>query len=85
MKKYLVLVVNFIITFLLFQGLSGMISTLSYTPDITNLWNMSIPTASEGMIIANNSSFLLTLLSPVLAATIAYLVLRKVSNNERAA
>ena len=62
-----------------------MISTLTYTPEITNAWNMSIPTASEGMIIANNSSFLLTLLSAVLAATIAYLVLRKVSNNERAA
>lgn len=76
MKKHLVFLVGFILTFLVatlsFQVLSGMFLTSTYTPDISEAWKASASLPQEVEIFSSGSSFLFTLLTVTLSAIIAY-------------
>ncbi|PAV28647.1 hypothetical protein CIL05_15245 [Virgibacillus profundi] len=80
MKKYIIFAVSFIFIFSLFQILSGIILTYTYTPDITEAWNMSANLSQETVMISNHNSFLLTLLIAFLSATAAYFIPKKLKN-----
>lgn len=77
MKKYVVFAISFILLLSLFQVLSGMLLTITYTPDIAEAWNLSA-NLSEGTVIKSSySHFLLTLFIAFLSATIAYFIPKK--------
>ncbi|WP_106497300.1 hypothetical protein [Lentibacillus sp. Marseille-P4043] len=82
MKRYIIFAISFILLFSLFQVLSGMILTFTYTPDIAEAWKMSSHSSQE-VIMKGNSSFLPTLILAFLSATIAYFISKKFtkSNN----
>lgn len=81
MKKYVVFAISFILLFSLFQVLSGMLLTITYTPDIAEAWNLSANLSEETIIKSSNSPFLLTLFIAFLSATIAYFIPIKVTKN----
>lgn len=77
MKKYIIFAISFILLFVLFQILSGLVLTYAYTPDIEEAWKMSADAPQETIIRSSGSSFLLTLLIAFVAATIAYFIPKK--------
>ncbi|GAB3053746.1 hypothetical protein [Virgibacillus ainsalahensis] len=81
MKKYIIFAISFILLFSLFQVLSGMFLTLTYTPDISEAWNRSADLSQEVVIKGSGSSFLLTLSIAFLSATIAYFIPKKITKN----
>ncbi|ASK61605.1 hypothetical protein CFK37_05200 [Virgibacillus phasianinus] len=80
MKKYIIFAISFILLFSLFQVLSGMLLTFTYTPDISEAWNLSA-NSQETIIKSSHSSFLLTLFIAFLSATIAYFIPKNIPNN----
>jgi len=79
MKKYNIFAISFILLFLLFQVLSGMLLTFTYTPDVDDAWNMSANLSQEVIIKSSQSSFLLLLFIAFLSATIAYFISKKMN------
>lgn len=77
MKKYIIFAISFILLFSLFQVLSGLVLTLTYTPDMEEAWNMSAGLPQESVIKGSSSPFFLTLLLAFLSATIAYVIPKK--------
>lgn len=80
MKKYAIFAISFILLFTLFQVLSGMLLTFTYTPDIEEAWNMSANLPQETMIKSSHNPFLLTLFIAFLSASIAYFIPKKIAN-----
>lgn len=81
-KKYFIFAISFVLLFLIFQVLSGMLVTLIDTPNIEEAWNMSGSLPQEVVITGNDSSFLLTLFIALLSAAIAYFISKKsIKNN----
>ncbi|SFA95490.1 hypothetical protein SAMN04488072_104126 [Lentibacillus halodurans] len=81
MKNYIIFTTSFILLFSLFQILSGLFLTFTYTPGIEEAWNMSAGLPEEAVIISGGSSFLRTLIFGFLAATIAYFIPKKMTKN----
>ncbi|HLR68231.1 hypothetical protein [Virgibacillus alimentarius] len=79
MKRYFIFAISFILLFLLFQVLSGMLLTFTYTPDVDDAWNMSANLSQEVIIKSSQSSFLLLLFIAFLSATIAYFISKKMN------
>ncbi|GAA0303219.1 hypothetical protein GGQ92_002998 [Gracilibacillus halotolerans] len=77
MKKVALFSVSFILVFILLQLLSGLFFTLTYTPDLTGI--MSAGYAQETTIITRQQSIMPSLLMAVLAAPIAYFIMKKVT------
>ena len=81
MKKHIVFLVGFILLSslftLLFQVLSGVFLTSTYTPDISEAWKASANLSQEVAIFSTGSSFLFTLLSVSLSAVVAYFISEK--------
>jgi fructose-specific phosphotransferase system IIC component len=77
LKKYLIFGISFVLLFLIFQVLSGMLLTLMYTPHIEEAWNRSESLSNEVVITGNDSSFLFTLFMALISATIAYFITKK--------
>ena len=71
MKKYIIFAVRFFCAYTLLQILSGMLLTFTYTPNITEAWNESGTLAQETIIGSSSSSFLISLVIALLAASIA--------------
>ncbi|GEL78456.1 hypothetical protein [Tenuibacillus multivorans] len=82
MKKYFLFAISFILLFSLFQVLSGMFLTYSYTPDIEEAWNYSANLSQEVVIKGSYAPFLLTLLFAFLSATIAYFISKKIMSTK---
>lgn len=72
-KKYVLFSIRFIILFTLFQVLSGLLLTITYTPHFSSA-NLSNQTS----LTSSSSPFLLTLLIAFLSATIAYFIPAKI-------
>ncbi|WP_010531420.1 hypothetical protein [Lentibacillus jeotgali] len=77
MKKFIIFALSFIVLFVLFQILSGLILTYVYTPDIEEAWNLSAALSRETEINSSSSSFLITFFIALLSATIAYFIPKK--------
>ena len=82
MKKFLVLTVSFVVAFTLLQILTGMFLTWIYTPDVREAWSMSAE-LSQKTVLTGSDSFLLTLLTAVLAVSIAYVITVKFAGNKK--
>lgn len=80
MKKYIVFAASFIILFILFQTLAGMIVTLAYMPDFSEAWAVTGNLPAKTTILSGQGSFILTLLLALLAASIAYFIPKKLRN-----
>jgi quinol-cytochrome oxidoreductase complex cytochrome b subunit len=83
MKKHIIFAISFILLFSSFQVLSGIILTLTYTPDIAEAWNMSGNLPQEIVIKGSHNPFLLTLFLAFISATIAYFTLRETTKCKR--
>ncbi|MBP1970165.1 ABC-type Fe3+ transport system permease subunit [Virgibacillus natechei] len=78
MKSYIIFAISFVLLFSLFQVLSGIILTITYTPDIEEVWNMSANLPDEVVMQgSSSSSFFYTLFIAFLSATIAYFIPKK--------
>ena len=77
MKKYIIFAVSFLCAYTLLQILSGMLLTVTYTPNITEAWNESGTLAQETIIGSSSSSVLISLVIALLAASIAYFFANK--------
>lgn len=75
MKKYLLFILSFLFIFSFLQISAGLLLTATYTPDMTNAWDLSQPLSQE--VTFGYGSQISTLLIATLAATIAYLVPKK--------
>ena len=75
MKKYLLFILSFLFIFFFLQISAGLLLTATYTPNLTNAWNLSQPLSQE--VTFGDSSQIPTLLIATLAATFAYLVPKK--------
>ena len=82
MKKYIAFIVSFILLFLILQVMSGMLLTLTYTPDIAEAWNVSAKLSQETVIKGSHHPFLLIFISAILSASFAYFISKKVSSKE---
>ncbi|MCF3944224.1 hypothetical protein [Oceanobacillus alkalisoli] len=82
MKKYLVFIVSFIVMYTVFQILSGMFLTWIYIPDMSSAWFMSANLSQETVITGSNSLGL-SLLTAVLAASVAYFILLKFAGRRK--
>ncbi|MFB7642070.1 hypothetical protein ACFRH9_29180 [Peribacillus butanolivorans] len=65
MKKYLVFIISFVMIFMAFQIVSGLILTASYTPDFSSIGG----NLSQDVAFGTSS---IPLLSTLLIATLAY-------------
>lgn len=74
MKSYMIFAIGFIVLFSLFEGLSGVLLTFLYTPNVEAAWDMSAHLPQEVALNASGSPFLLTLLIALMSATIAYFI-----------
>ncbi|KAB8137814.1 hypothetical protein F9U64_07710 [Gracilibacillus oryzae] len=74
MKKYFIFAISFILLFLIFHVLSGILLTFTFTPDMAEAWNLRGNLSQETTINSSLTSFLLTLLIAFLSATIAYFI-----------
>ncbi|MFD2629473.1 hypothetical protein [Oceanobacillus kapialis] len=83
MKKYLLFLFSFILLFLLFQVVTGLILTFAYTPDIEGAWNRSAILPKETSIVTDQVSFLVPLVPAFLAASIAYFIPKLFLKNRR--
>lgn len=84
MKKYITFIVSFILLFLILQVMSGMLLTLTYTPDIAEAWNVTAQLSQETVIKSHHNSFLLMFLSAILSASFAYFISKKSSSKKTA-
>lgn len=75
MKKYVIFSISFIILFTLFQILSGLLLTITYTPHF-----LSANLSNQSSLTSSSSPFLLTLFIAFLSATIAYFIPTKIVN-----
>lgn len=75
MKKYLLFILSFLFIFSFLQISTGLLLTATYTPDVSNAWNLSQPLSQE--VTFGAPSQIPTLLIATLAATFAYLVPKK--------
>lgn len=85
MKKYITFAVSFILLFTLFQVLSGILLTLTYTPNMEEAWNMNAILTHETIIKSSHNPILLTFITAFLSASIAYFISEKIknTNNQR--
>jgi len=74
MKKYVIFAISFILLFTLFQYLSGLFLTFTYTPNIEDAWNSSVNLSQEVVLKGNQRTLLLPLIIAFLSATIAYFI-----------
>ncbi|SFD68083.1 hypothetical protein SAMN05216238_103127 [Lentibacillus persicus] len=77
MKKYIIFATAFILLFVLFQVLSGLVLTYVYTPDIEAAWVKSAGAPQETVIRSSGGPYLLTFLMAFAAATVAYFIVPK--------
>ncbi len=82
MKRYITFIVSFILLFLLFQVMSGMLLTLAYTPDVEEAWNATANLAQVTVIKSSYHPFLLMFLPAILSASLAYFISNKISSNK---
>lgn len=80
MKKFFVFAATFIILFILFQMLAGMLITLAYTPDFSGAWAQASNLPAKTTILSGQGSFIFTVLLALLAASIAYFLSNKMSS-----
>lgn len=79
-KKYIIFAISFILLFLIFQIVFGVIITYMYTPDIQETWYTSGGLSQTNVHISSHYSFLPTFLIAFLAATIAYFIPKRMTN-----
>lgn len=72
MKRFILFLGSFLLLFVVFQQLSGVVLTSLYLPDIEEAWEMSAGLPSEVTMVGSSS--VPTIIGAVLAATIAYFV-----------
>lgn len=72
MKKYLVFIISLALLYIIFEFLAGMVLTATYTPDFSSMES----NLSQEVVFGNYS--LITLLSALLPATIAYFISGKI-------
>ena len=77
MKKYINFSISFIIAFILLEVVYGLFLTLTYTPDITETWNMGTTLSQETVIVGSHKSILPTIFIAFLSAAIAYFIPNK--------
>lgn len=71
MKKYIVFLISFVISFVLLQLIYGAVLLFNYTPDIAGAWDQ-VGSLSSSVVITGSTSFMPVLFVALLAATVAY-------------
>jgi len=71
-KRFILFLGSFLLLFVVFQQISGLILTFLYQPNIEEAWGMSAGLSSEVTMVGTSS--IPTIIGAVLAATIAYFV-----------
>lgn len=66
--------------FSVFQVGTGMLMTHLYTPDVEEAWGMSANLSQEVVLASRNTPFLITTIVALLAASLAYVVPKKLFN-----
>lgn len=69
MKNFIIVILSFAVVFTALQVLSGMFLTWIYTPDLSSAWQNAEASHQIGF---GNSSIIPTLISGILAVSIAY-------------
>ncbi|PEL03298.1 hypothetical protein [Bacillus sp. AFS017336] len=77
MKKYLLFVLSFILLFVVFNVFSGMLQTVFYQPNLSNLWNKVNQLPSEVVFV--ESSLIPTIMIALLSATMAFFMQSRLS------
>ncbi|MEH7351155.1 hypothetical protein [Gottfriedia acidiceleris] len=77
MKKYLLFVSSFILLFVVFNVFSGMLQTVFYQPNLSNLWDKVDQLSSEVVFV--ESSLIPTLMIALFSATIAFFMQSRLS------
>ncbi|MBE7128936.1 hypothetical protein [Bacillus mycoides] len=70
MKSYAVFIISFIGFLFVFQIVSGMFLTLTYTPNISGA-------GSSSANVFSSKSLSFTFLVPIIAATLSFIILKK--------
>jgi quinol-cytochrome oxidoreductase complex cytochrome b subunit len=82
LKNFIIFSGSFLVLFFLLQIVSGMLLTFLYTPDVEGAWKSSALLSGETTLYGVGP-FLLSLLSALLAALMAYGVMRKIRKNDQ--
>ncbi|MBU7595157.1 hypothetical protein FVO58_22095 [Metabacillus halosaccharovorans] len=72
MKKYVVFILSFVLLYIVFQILSGLLLTALYTPDFSSINN----NVSQEVLFGQTS--IIPFLGTLLVATLAYFLSRKI-------
>ncbi|MFD2212304.1 hypothetical protein [Metabacillus endolithicus] len=78
MKKYVVFILNFILLYIVFQILSGLLLTALYSPNFSSINN------NMSQEVAFGETSIIPFLGTILVATLAYFLSQKIvtSNNK---
>ncbi|PEK98333.1 hypothetical protein [Bacillus sp. AFS017336] len=77
MKKYLLFVLSFILLFGVINVFSGMLQTVFYQPDFSNLWNNVEQLHNEVIFVKSSSTP--TIIVTLISATIAFYLQSRLS------